>query len=346
MPANEPPDEVIWRDLRPVLHEEVERLPERYRLPLVLCYLEGKTNQEAAAILGWPKGTVLSRLSRARDRLRARLTRRGVAFTGSAAALLGHSAARADVPAALAESTLQAALLFTTGVGGTGAIAAPVVVYAESMLRAAFMARLRLAAAALLVASLVGTGAGVVVYHARTAALDDARSGEPPRVRRSGGDPTPAVGARPPLQDKERLQGTWMITAAALNGQGTEALNGRRLVFAGDHFALSAGAELNGFISGDPWEGHLALVPGDPGRIELNANSSPKRILLIHKTVRQTDTSQTEFRRTIWHPSMHLWGSYYLEGDTLKLCLSNASEERSRDELLLTLRREELPTSP
>src|SRR5262245_59304523 len=65
--------EVAWHDLRPVLDEEVNRLPDVYRVPFVLCYLEGMTNNEASRHLGCPKGTVLSRLARARERLRVRL---------------------------------------------------------------------------------------------------------------------------------------------------------------------------------------------------------------------------------------------------------------------------------
>src|SRR5262249_62246231 len=62
-----------------VLHEEVGRLPERYRRPILLCYFEGLTHEQAASELNWPVGTVRSRLARARDRLRTRLTRRGIA---------------------------------------------------------------------------------------------------------------------------------------------------------------------------------------------------------------------------------------------------------------------------
>ncbi len=79
VPAREEPDDVVWRDLRPVLDEEIDRLPEKYRVPFVLCYLEGHTNEEAAEQLGCPKGTVLSRLSRGRERLRSRLALAGLA---------------------------------------------------------------------------------------------------------------------------------------------------------------------------------------------------------------------------------------------------------------------------
>jgi hypothetical protein len=66
-----------------VLHEEINRLPEKYRAPVILCYLEGKTNEEVADLLQWPVGTVKGRLSRARDLLRSRLSRRGLALTAA-----------------------------------------------------------------------------------------------------------------------------------------------------------------------------------------------------------------------------------------------------------------------
>ncbi len=72
-----------WNELRPVLHAEVDRLPERYRIPVILSYLEGKTNEEVAALLEWPVGTVKGRLSRARDLLRSRLMRRGLSLSAA-----------------------------------------------------------------------------------------------------------------------------------------------------------------------------------------------------------------------------------------------------------------------
>ena len=80
---NNQDEAAAWNELRPVLHAEVERLPERYRLPVILSYLEGKTNEEVAALLRWPVGTVKGRLSRARDLLRSRLMRRGLALSAA-----------------------------------------------------------------------------------------------------------------------------------------------------------------------------------------------------------------------------------------------------------------------
>ena len=81
--SDSPDQAVAWNELRPVLHAEVERLPERYRIPVILSYLEGKTNEEVAALLHWPVGTVKGRLSRARDLLRSRLVRRGLTLSAA-----------------------------------------------------------------------------------------------------------------------------------------------------------------------------------------------------------------------------------------------------------------------
>jgi len=98
---------------RPELHEEIGRLPERYREPVVLCYLEGLSTEAAALRLGCPHGTVLSRLSRARDRLRGGLTRRGLALpAGLLVAGLSPEAAKAAIPADLLSATVRASLKF------------------------------------------------------------------------------------------------------------------------------------------------------------------------------------------------------------------------------------------
>ena len=116
-PAIEPDNQdeaAAWNELRPVLHAEVDRLPEKYRLPVILCYLEGKTNEEVAELLRWPVGTVKGRLSRARDLLRSRLMRRGLGLS-AAFLLTALSQGRVFaeiVPAELVKSTVRLAQKF------------------------------------------------------------------------------------------------------------------------------------------------------------------------------------------------------------------------------------------
>lgn len=120
------------RDRALLLHEEIGRLPERYRAPIVLCDLESMTREQAAGQLGWPPGTVAGRLARARDLLRTRLARRGVAPTVAAAgAILGADDASAAVPASWARATTTAALRYGKGgaaAGGSVSIATEVLI--------------------------------------------------------------------------------------------------------------------------------------------------------------------------------------------------------------------------
>jgi RNA polymerase sigma factor (sigma-70 family) len=106
---NEAEQNAASNELRPILHAEVDRLPERYRIPVILSYLEGKTNEEVAELLNWPVGTVKGRLSRARDLLRTRLLRRGLVLsTALIVTTLSQEAVSAGVvPNELVEQTVQ-----------------------------------------------------------------------------------------------------------------------------------------------------------------------------------------------------------------------------------------------
>ena len=118
VPTTEPGCALDRAELRTVIDEEIRRLPERYRVPVVLCYLEGLRHHEVAQRIGCPVGTIESRLSRARERLRSRLVRRGLATTPAAlAAILTPSKAPAAI-APLVESTLQAAARSVPGWAG------------------------------------------------------------------------------------------------------------------------------------------------------------------------------------------------------------------------------------
>ncbi len=162
--AINPDSEAFWRDLRPVLDAEVARLPERCREVFILCCLEGRTHEEAARLLSCPTGTVASRLSRARERLRSRLMRRGLAV-GAAGALFAAGEAEAAVSSELlgVVARATAARTATAAVFSTaGSISPRVAALTEGVLRAMWMTKLKVAAALILAVSAAGFGAGIV----------------------------------------------------------------------------------------------------------------------------------------------------------------------------------------
>jgi RNA polymerase sigma factor (sigma-70 family) len=150
------------QELRAVLDDEILRLPERFRVPVLLCYLQGRSNSEAAAALGIPKGTVDSRLATARQRLRVRLIRRGLAPAVAAAAVEGTIDA-AEVPGAVARAVTKAAVAFLSKEVAPATTAA---VLAEGVLHTMILTKLTWTMAAALALTVLGSGAGMATYGA------------------------------------------------------------------------------------------------------------------------------------------------------------------------------------
>jgi RNA polymerase sigma factor (sigma-70 family) len=190
--AVDAPGDTLWRDVRPVLDDEIGRLPAKYRVPFVRCYLEGCTNEEAAAELGCPVGTIHSRLAWARERLRSRLLRRGVTLTAAGlAVLLANGAAPAALPAALAETTLHAAFAYAAHSAAGAGVSAGAAALTKGELRTMFFAKLKVGAAVVLALVVCGGAGGLAFYGAAEAAGGPPR-GAPPSQLTAAPAPAPA----------------------------------------------------------------------------------------------------------------------------------------------------------
>jgi RNA polymerase sigma factor (sigma-70 family) len=166
-------DADFWRDVQPVLDQELSRLPDKYREPIILCELMGKTRKEVARQLGWPEGTVAGRLARARKMLADRLARRGVVLpAGFLAITWFNNAASASVPASLVGTTIKFACAFTAGqTTAAGAMSPQVAALAEGVLKSMLLAKLKLAAASVIVFVLI-CSAGILASYGQDEKTD------------------------------------------------------------------------------------------------------------------------------------------------------------------------------
>jgi RNA polymerase sigma factor (sigma-70 family) len=181
MKETEGQSETVRFESWPELHEEIARLPQRYREPVVLCYLEGLTSEQAAVRIGCPPGTVWSRLSRARERLRGSLVRRGVALPAVWLAARLAPSAPAALPRALLDATVRAAVGFAGRRATDAALASvPAITLARRMLYAMTISRLNILGASALACALALGGAQTLLW---------AQSGGRTRTQ----DPAPAV---------------------------------------------------------------------------------------------------------------------------------------------------------
>jgi RNA polymerase sigma factor (sigma-70 family) len=206
MASADPTLDMTLRDLRRVLHEELRQLPDKYRLPLMLCYLEGRSHEEAAAHLGWGRTAFRGRLDRGREQLRRRLAARGVAFS----ALL---CATAVAPTAAAESlvnaVVRAAVPSAVGGSGSGAISVRAGALAEGVIQAMQTSKLKVATALLLAVALLA-GAGALGRQA-VAARQPPPASQLAKAPNSKPEPANPRDARPPTDDKDVLAYTGRV---------------------------------------------------------------------------------------------------------------------------------------
>jgi enediyne biosynthesis protein E4 len=208
----DPSVQAARQEMKGLLHQEVHRLPDKYRLPVLLCYLEGLTRDAAARQLGWKEGVVRGRLERARDLLRARLLRRGVTLSAlGLSALFAQETAAATVPAALLDATARVALSVAAGKTLAAGVLSPhVVTLADGVLKAMLVTKLKIACVAVLLAGSLSVGGGMVYYHAPAKGAEGGPSVKP----QAGEEPAKSVPSL--FEDKTAESG---IDIVYLNGE-------------------------------------------------------------------------------------------------------------------------------
>jgi RNA polymerase sigma factor (sigma-70 family) len=286
-----------WADLRPVLDQELDQLPDKYRTVIVLCDLEGKTRKEAARELGWPEGTVASRLATARSMLAKRLGGYGLSVSGGVLATMLCRNASACVPASVMVSAIKVGSFFAARQAATGAMSVKITALADGVLKTMLLAKLKIAMVLVLAVACVA-GGGLAF---QTQAADDVpfvsekaqrNEGVPDsdravRVAQSGPQrPDAGKGEKQPEKsDAEKLRGTWVAISGEVGGkQAPEAaVQSFKITFGDGKFTLERDGK------------------SIEGTFKLNPAAKPKAI----------DTT-VEGKTAL--------AIYSLDGDKLKLC--------------------------
>ncbi|HEV2947712.1 MAG TPA: sigma-70 family RNA polymerase sigma factor [Gemmataceae bacterium] len=310
-----PPDP--WRELLPLLDQELSRLPDKYRLPIVLCDLEGQSIKDAARNLDWPQGTLAGRLARARALLAKRVARHGLVLSvGTLTALLSQHIASASVPSSIIFSTVQAAGFGAAASSAAGLISADVAALTKGVLKSMLLSKLKTATAVFLTLGVIGLGGGAISY---SLMAGEEPKGQQERLPASSQQPQDGAEKRKAAQtDKEKLQGTWKLVRLEACGKvwGEDKMREvGDLTFDGSHLrsyqpytvvpkqVVLTTIGSNGF----PYTmfGHRRWH----GTFEVDTSRKPERIRI---------TDYDDMRNGV----QKFNGIYSLDGDNLTVCLS------------------------
>jgi RNA polymerase sigma factor (sigma-70 family) len=268
-PAEDPLSEITGRELLAVLDEELVRLPEKYRAPMVLCCLEGSRGEEAARRLGCSLSTLRRRLVQGRELLRDRLVRRGVALSAAALSgtLLMEAAAPAALPAELARSALRVLSLSARGEPVSGAVSGEAVVLGEGVLKTMSAAKLKWVMGLVLALGVLSAGSGMLAYQALAKLPEEKLPEAAKPVAKDAVPPKPTAKNQP---GKDLLGDP--LPPGALARLGTSRLRGHRCIFLPDGRRLvreraDGALQIFEIPTGKP----LALLRGSdiPGRKEI-----------------------------------------------------------------------------
>jgi RNA polymerase sigma factor (sigma-70 family) len=244
--GTDPLDELCRQGLRLVLDEELSRLPEKYRVPIVLCYLDGQTHDEVARRLGCSRKTITTRLTRGCERLRVRLTRRGVALSSVALMVALLDTAQA-LPAVLRDMTIRAAT--------TGTVPAGIAALAKEVHMSMFISKLKWVGLLLLALCALGAPAVALTHTAASAG--------PPEMKRALPQQQ-AASIDSTAEESEALQGGWEGLSAEHDGKALSEEEARKLRVS---------------IKGD----RMLIIPGGewtPLKIKLDPAKNPKVVYL------------------------------------------------------------------
>jgi RNA polymerase sigma factor (sigma-70 family) len=282
---------LVWREVCEALDEELHRLPERLRSPLLLCYLSGLTRDEAARQLGWSLGTLKRRLEEGRAALRSRLARRGVAAVGLALTVLSPEALRATVSRPLLESSLR--LVVSKGAAVPATVSA-LVLRSTSTLKGVAMK------AALPVLAVIALGVGVYAGMGQTDRPKQAEG----NMKQAGtahadkaawrDDPLPAGSTL--RFGTSRFRNGWTVNALAVSRDGKLAL---------------ATNDSNVPRVFDLTSGRVLPTPGNQGSVDVGEFSPDGRTIIVQQMfdLIVCDAATGKVLRTIKGPRTNRWSN-------------------------------------